>query len=386
VLLHSRLQARRAEIEQAALTRVHAISDTKTADPEYIQGLRAAVSAALDYSFAGVEHGRADSLRLPDSLLVQARIAARNKVSLDIVLRRYCSGYCLVGDFLVQEADETPLKGTVLKELLRVQAALFDRLVVAVTDEYARECKERLDTAEERRARHVEGLLAGEILNASELAYDLEANHLGLIARGPGSLEAIRDLAKAVDRRLLPINRPGSTIWAWLGGRRDIDLDNLDRTLSQGWPREVFLAIGEPSHGLQGWRLTHRQARAILPIAMHSSKNFARYSDDALLASMVQDDLLMTSLHQLYLAPIEDGHDNGELFRRTLRAYFAASGNVSSAAAALKISRKTVTNRIATTERRLGRRLSSCSVDLQAALRLEEWHCRENRSFGSRFG
>jgi hypothetical protein len=46
-------------------------------------------------------------------LLVQARLAARSDVSLDIVLRRYFAGYSLLGDFLVGEADRlgwpTPL-------------------------------------------------------------------------------------------------------------------------------------------------------------------------------------------------------------------------------------------------------------------------------------
>jgi hypothetical protein len=52
----ARLKERRSELEQAALTRVHAIADpVEAADPEYAEGLRRAVKAALDYGFAALE-------------------------------------------------------------------------------------------------------------------------------------------------------------------------------------------------------------------------------------------------------------------------------------------------------------------------------------------
>lgn len=100
---------------------------------------------------------------------------------------------------------------------------------------------------------------------------------------------------------------------------------------------------------------------------MRGSKNVVRYADEALLASMMQDDLLVTSLFQLYLAPLADERDGGKALRQTLRAYFAAKGNVSSAATALQVSRKTITNRLALAEERLDRQLTSCSAELEGA-------------------
>ena len=49
-------------------------------------------------------------------------------------------------------------------------------------------------------------------------------------------------------------------------------------------PAEVALAIGEPGQGLAGWRFSHRQAAAALPIALHSDRTHTRYADVALLA------------------------------------------------------------------------------------------------------
>ena len=86
----------------------------------------------------------------------------------------------------------------------------------------------------------------------------------------------------------------------------------------------------------------------------------------------LQDDLLATSLHQLYLEPLEGERDGGKVARETLRAYFAAERNVSSAAAALGVNRNTVTSRLRAIEATVGRSLAFCGSELEAALRLAE--------------
>jgi hypothetical protein len=371
--LRARLQARRGEIEEAILARAYGVSDPgEAADPEYLQGLRAAVSAAIEYGLAGIEAVERRPPPIPAALLVQARVAARSGVSLDTVLRRYFAGYTLLGDFLMQEVErDTLLQGTTLKGMLRAQATIFDRLVAAVTEEYTREASGHPDTTEERRVEQVKGLLAGELPDASELAYELEAHHLGAIAVGSEAPEALRVLAVALDRRLLLVRRGEGTAWAWLGGRRRADPAEIERQVSGNWPARVSLAIGEPAQGLAGWRLTHRQARAALSVARCHTPSVVRYADVALLASMAQDDLLTTSLRKIYLDPLSEERDGGEALRETVRAYFAAGRNVSSAAAALGVNRHTVTSRLRAIEERLGRPLSACATEIDAALRLE---------------
>jgi diguanylate cyclase with GGDEF domain/PucR-like helix-turn-helix protein len=368
----TRLSERREEIELAVLTRVYGVSDPgEAADLEYVEGLRAAVSAAIDYGLEGVEGGERHPPPVPAALLAQARIAARNGVSLDTVLRRYFGGYTLLGDFLIEEADGIGLQGAALKRLLRAEAALFDRLLTAVSEAHTDEAGHRPDTPEQRRIELIERLLAGEQLDTGELGYEFEAHHLAVTCAGRGGEEAIRELAKALDRRLLLVSREGRTVWAWLGGRRSLDPENLDRLLASTLPRQVSLALGEPGEGLAGWRFSHRQARAALPIALRVSEPFVRYADVALLASILRDDLLATSLHQIYLKPLEHERDGGETLKETLRAYFGTERNVSSAAAALGVSRQTVVNRLHATEKRFARPLSGCAAEVEAALALE---------------
>jgi hypothetical protein len=370
--LAERLRARRGEIEEALLTRTYAIADPKEAvDPEYAEGLRAAVSAALDFGLAAVEQGEERSPQVPVLLLAQARLAARNNIPLDTVLRRYFAGYTTLGDFIVQEAGAVNLKEPWLKRLLREQAALFDRFLAAIGEEHGREDRATPNTSDRRLAEQVERLLAGELLDTSRLRYDFDGFHLGLLVSGAGSQDAIREMAANLDRRLLIVERAEGTIWAWLGGRRPLDPVEVHSRFATNWPHDVRAALGEFGEGLTGWRLTHLQAKAAMAIAQRGPESLLRYADVALLAAALQNDLLGTSLHQLYLAPLERERDSGKVARETLRAYFAAERNVSSAAATLGVKRHTVTNRLRRIEERLSRQLDPIASDLELALLLE---------------
>jgi PucR C-terminal helix-turn-helix domain/GGDEF-like domain len=371
-VISARLRARRAEIEAAVLARASAISDpAESHDPEYLEGLRTTISDAVDYGLAAIERGEDHKPSLPPTLLAQARLAARNGVGLDTVLRRYSAGYVLLSDFLIEEAEHSNLRGGVLRRLLRAQAAL-DRLLAAVSEEYAREERERPGTRDQRRAERIERLLAGEQLDTSGLDYDFEGFHLGVIGAGPGAWKALRGLAIALDCRLLALRRGEGTVWAWLGSRQMIDDEDLRRHVSANWPVGASLAIGEPGAGIPDWRLTHHQAKAALAIALRSPEPLVRYADVALMASVVRDDLLAASLHRLYLGPLKAEHSGGKVACDTLRAYFSAERNISSAAAALGVNRNTVASRLRTIEATIGRPLNTCGPELETALRLAE--------------
>ena len=371
--LSAALGVRRPELEEATLARVYGVADpTAAADPQYLDGLRSAVRAAVDYGFAAIEDCSDRVAPIPAVLLVQARLAARNRISLDTVVRRYHGGNTLFTEMLIEEAEECELPRDELRRLFRLVAASFDRLLAAVSDEYRREGEVQAVSGERRRVAFVERLLAGELLGSGELNYELGHHHLGLVAAGAGGAEALRKLGERLDRRLLLVEPDEETAWAWLGGQRRLDSGELDILASVKWPEHVALGCGEPGHGLGGWRLTHRQAAAALPVALRATEGLVRYADVALLAAVLQDDLLATSLRDLYLVPLSEERNEGAIAKETLRAYFAAAGNASSAAAALGVSRRTVASRLAAIEERLGRPVEAASAELETALRLEE--------------
>lgn len=369
-LVVAHLRQRRSAIGEALQARMYAIGDpSEPIDPLYLQGLKSSLTAALDYGLESVELGNEHAPPIPVPLLAQARVAARSGVRLDTVLRRYFAGYNLFGEFLLDAAAETGVGGEMLKAMARGQAGLFDRLMAAISDEYEREAIEDSRwTTTRRRLQQVKGLLRGELLEAPDLGYDFDAEHLGLIATGPATVEKLRAVAERFGLRLLVVKPEDAVAWVWFGG----DPEDVDALHAAHWSRnEGVVSVGAPGRGLEGWRLTHRQAAAALPVAQRSRDGVARYAGAALLAASMRDGVLADSLHHLYLRPLLTGPNGGRVLLETLRAYFEAERNVSSTAAALGVNRRTINRRIRTAEEVIGRRLHQVAGELEAALQLD---------------
>ncbi len=369
--LAERLKERRGEIEEATLLRVRALADPpQVSEAEYAQGLQRAVAVALDYGIEGIAKSEEQVPAPPPELLAQARLAARNRVGLDVVLRRYVAGQTLLGDFLMAEAAE--LSPAEPKRSLRRLSALLERLLAAVSTAYEEELKLRRRGSERHRAERIERLLCGESLEASGLSYDFEAHHLAILAQGPGAGELLGALASDLDARPLALEREHSLIWAWLGSRREPDQAKAMRLAKRMAREGTFVSLGEPGEGIAGWRLTHRQAEAALAVARRGEEPVVRYAEVALLASAMQDELLVASLKRLFLEPLEAERDGGEVLRETLRTHIGTGGNISSSAAALGVDRRTVTRRIRTIEEKLGHSLPDRAAEVEVALRLWE--------------
>jgi GGDEF-like domain/PucR C-terminal helix-turn-helix domain len=376
-----RLRARQGEIEQAIFARVREVVSAPADDPEYLDGLRGAVAGAVEFCLAGLERGDGFPAEIPAQAVAQARRAARSGVSLDKVLRRYIVGNALICDYIMQECDSVEPRGRVSgRELLRAQAAQLDRLVIGVTREHVAELQRASRSHEHRLLERIRMLLAGEdggegaapsTLDA-ELDYQLEGEHLGVIARGAGAVDAMHKLALSLDRRLLCVARGEELVWAWLGGRRALDVATLARIVPEAQPgSDVRLAVGEPARGFEGWRRTHRQAQAAMLVAARRPRALTRYGDVALLAAVLKDHALGSALVEIYLTPLERSRDGGQILRKTLRAYLAAERNASSAAVALGVARSTVERRVGAVEACLGRTLHPCPTELEVALQLD---------------
>lgn len=365
-----RLRACRSQVEEAIAVRVQAVEDpTAARDPEYARGLQGAVGAALGHAIAVLESSGNDAEPIPVELIAQARLAARNRVTLDTVLLRYLAGHAVICDFLLEEMGTSP---TELRRALRAETALLERVLTGVTAAYRQEVEDHGQSTERRRADRVRRLLAGEPRDAPELGYDLDPWHLGLVASGVGAPRALRELAAAADRRLLLVHPGGTEVWGWLGGRRPLAAEKLVELVLAERQADLVLSIGEPGFGPSGWRLSHRQAKAAMPIALRSTPGIIHHAQVALLASALNDEVLTSSLIDSYLTPLALDPDGGIALRQTVRAYLSAECNVTATAASLGVSRPTVKNRLCTVEERVGRPIGSCAAEIETALRLEE--------------
>jgi len=256
--------------------------------------------------------------------------------------------------------------------MLNLQALFVERIMAAVSIEHKRELKRARHTPEQRHAELVARLLAGEQLGTAELGYDLDGWHLGVIATGIGAREALSAMARSADRQLLSVSHREETVSAWLGGKRRIEVGDLGVVVPAEQGADLALAIGEPGRGLQGWRLTHRQAQAARLVALHRPRRLTRYAEEMLLAAALRDETLANSLQEIFLAPLRSQRDGGASSLQTLREYLSSGCNASAAGSELGVNRHTVESRLNTAQQHLGRELDTCLVELEVALRLEE--------------
>ena len=374
--LAERLRARRSEIEDAVFARFRDIGFDPTAgeDAEYVTRSRAAVAEAVEYGIMGIAQGEELLDSIPPAAMAQTRRAARNGVSLEKVLLRYNAGRAVLEDFVMQEAEHSDFSSQriALRHVLATLAVLLDHLTSSGVNEYQDEVERMAHSPELRRAKRVHRLLAGGHLDAAELGYELDAWHLGVVAMGASATETVRGLAAGLGCELLSVSASQETVWAWFGSQRRLANADVERLLSVRKPAGVSLAIGEPGKGLDGWRLTHREAQAAMRIALRRPQRLTRFGDVALLAAVLRDKDFARALLEIYLSPLEGQRDGGAVSRETLRAYFAAGCNAATAAAALGRARHTVERRLHAIEQKLGRLLHTCHAELEVALLLEE--------------
>jgi hypothetical protein len=384
--LAARLRDRQAEIEAATLDRVGAVASTiGSDDPAYVGGLRAAVAAAVEYALGDAICTAESPPQPPLAVLAQVRRAAELGVGLEIVLRRLFAGHGSLVEFVMDESldDESPSTRRVSRDMREALEALLARLTEAAAVEHRAALSLASEAPGLRRAAVVHALLGGQLADRRSLGYELDdVWHLGLIATGLGAQDALAKLQKVVGCELLSVpGQPGEQ-WAWLTSATSTRIAEIGR-LRVTVPVGVSVAIGEPRHGARGWRLTHEEAKAALPLALASRGGMIRCADVLLEAVLLKDRQLASLLREVYLAPL-DGlmRDGAGVIHETLRVYFASGHNVNVTATRLEVDRRTVWYRLDKVAKRLGCPPEMRRAELEVALRLAAYesdhdHARE---------
>lgn len=343
-----------------------------TRDVEYQRGLREAAYRGVDYGIALLEGEAGQRPQVPIALIAQARLAARQGISLEMVMKRFLGAKTLLDHFMLEEAAAMgALDPALLQSALAAHGNAFDRLFATIIEEYQREERSCRRSPGDRQLVQVRRLLAGELIDLSSLDYDLNRYHLGLVVGSPEARELIRLLAAETDSRPLIVRADEAETWAWLGSKEPLDPATVGRLATRSCTDAAPIAMGEPAQGCSGWRLTHRQAQAAFFTQVPGAA-FTRFAEVAMVIGATESPLLSVSLPELYLAPLQKERDGGKDLCATLRAYFSADRNISSAAAALKVSRQTVTSRLRHVETHFGLPLTICGDAVAAALRMEE--------------
>ena len=352
-------------------------------DPDFVEVYRASFRRQLHFIYDGLASGRdLDGREVPAPALEEARLSAGFGIRLASLLLGYRVTHRLILDEAIELAGkriaDADLRVAVLRETSRWLFAYIDWMTARVTTVYERERELLVRDRERRRRQLVRDLLDARPVEAGLLGYELERDHVGLVAWGEQperALDAIRD---ATGLALLTVAGTGATAWGWLGAAAIGD-GELRAVRGLEWPAGVRLAIGEPRHGADGFRLTHRQALSAYRIARDGSDPVTWHADVALLALTLQDPAVAREFVLRELGSLAEDDERSELLRDTLAAYFATGQNAVAAAAALGVHDRTVLYRLRSIEARLGRPILARREELGVALRLAPVVLRDER-------
>jgi DNA-binding PucR family transcriptional regulator len=316
--------------------------------------------------------------RLPESpayeAIEEARVAARARVPLESLLHTYRVGHAVVWERALDHVQQMRLdeqsRHAVLQIGSRSMFTYVDAIAAAVTKEYTRERDTLMRSSIQRRVQLVREVLAGAPIGAAELGYDLDAEHIAAVVKGPGAEAYLHEVEHQTGRSLLTVAVSDNSVWGWLGSQAPFDGTQRKRLAAIIPSADTRAAIGEPGWGADGFRRSHAEALAAHRVAERLQHPVTRYDDVVLEATLLADERAARRMIERELAEINGIDDRSCKLRSTLEAYLSTGSNASAAAAILNVSDRTVAYRIRTIEELLGRTVVTRSAELSAALRL----------------
>lgn len=346
-------------------------------DPVYNEAERSSVLSALTSIVDGLAGGRRPPDRPSDAALQEARIAAQAGIDLHSLLRTYRVGQSILWDVILEETlrvvDSDERRMSVLRQASDYQYGWNNKVTEAVIAAYQAEHNAYFFRSQDRKRRAVvSDILRGMPADVQQLGYSLRAEHLAVVAWGRSPEANIRALAVSLDARHLTVSSTSGTYLGWLGSstlKRVLE-ERPEAARAMG---ETHLALGEVAHGVDGFRLSHRQAWQAYRVGKLRSADVVNYSDVALEALMLKDRQAVQDFVSRELGPLHDEDDpRGELLKSTLRAYFRSGQNAASTAQAIHVHERTVAYRLRSIESRLGVTIGARRDELAVALRLAD--------------
>lgn len=310
----------------------------------------------------------------PSEADLQAAKAATEIGTLRFLLDGYQSLQRSLVEAWIELVDEADVDPSLRQELLQYGSEYFSAYQRQVTgfvvDAFQHDLNRARGGGEQRRFEAIRRLIDGDPLAASQLDFDIEQHHLGVVAWGSGAGETILDLARRLERISLTIRALNGTYWGWISGARPLGAATERRLADYVAPADTGIAVGLEGYGDIGFRTTNGQALRARWVARRLDLRVAFYADVAIEALASSNRWEARSFIAHELRGIDDDSSVSMRIRETILAYFKAEQNAASAAAALGIHQQTVANRLRAAEERLGYPVVSRRVELETALRL----------------
>jgi DNA-binding PucR family transcriptional regulator len=277
----------------------------------------------------------------------------------------------------------------VTQRLLAVSFRYIDEISGHVIAAYQEERERWLLVRSAARAGRVRQLLDQEPpdvdLAEASVGYRLRRNHLGLVSwvpeatEGGAGLERLERVTRVVARGLRCSARPlfipydQSVAWSWLPlpGPEEIRWDVVRDVVAEE-DTTARVAAGDPAPGVEGFRVTHQQARRAQDVAELAvpGARVTVFADVGPVALLLADFAAARGWvwQVLGVLAADDGQDAA--LRETLRVFLSTGGSYKATAGLLGLHRNTVQYRVRKSREALGYPLDRRRQDIELALRV----------------
>ncbi|MFJ3641568.1 PucR family transcriptional regulator [Streptomyces sp. NPDC090108] len=336
--------------------------------------------------------GRDDEeFEAPPVTLEFARRLAQQGVPITVLLRAYRIGQAVfqqrvIARIAAGDVTAEQVAGATMA-LASLVFSFIDRVSEQVVAAYVRERDTWMRHHNTLRLARVQALLDGRSSGTDELdavlGFSSSRPMAGVVvwcgretaeADRPGRLEKHLDrlaaLSGAVPRPVLSVAPDSSTLWAWIPCTR-AGLAAVTAHPPEA-PGDVRAAVGEPASGLDGFRVSHRQACQAQTIALAAGPGHTRpfltssqLGPLALVAAEVRD---LRAWVGTVLGGLADDDENCARMRETVWSYLSSGSSLNAAAAELHLHKNTIQYRIRKAEETRGRPFSEGRVDVEVAL------------------
>lgn len=351
---------------EAAMSNVHAV----------LRGLAAAESPA--------------SAQAPDQTLSWVSTLAQRGIAVAAIPRCYVIGLGLCDAALREAVSRLAVPESVKWELTNAASQyLFqycEKVSGDLVDHYARERELWVRGADSVRAELVMAIVSGRPVDphvtSAALQYNLDRLHVAVVVwsdpRSPDKppLQALKRAAAEIAHHvkgieLLVVPAGTSMVWAWTSGPSVTD--DLPADLHIDTP--LMAAVGGVAHGLEGFALSHRQARdgrRMSAVFSQPAGTVTVHRDIALDALVTQNLSAAGVFVRTELGELSSDSERARRLRTTLTAFFEEGQSWGRTAERLGVHQNTVMYRVQQARDLLGRPLNERRLELEVALRLAE--------------
>jgi DNA-binding PucR family transcriptional regulator len=386
-----------ADLAERTVSHIHAEAPELLPDAQIVEEARNGTAESFSQLAQLIELS-ADPRRVepPPSTLAFIRSAVWRQVPLSDNMRFYRLAQEQVWQWFFARITATCHDpgdlATALELTTRFLFAFVDGATVRVDEAYEVERETWLRGAAAARADALEDILADRERDgqaaSKRLRYDVGRHHLGIIAwlehvpETGDALSILNESISGVARSFAAessITQPiGSlVVAAWFSSHRAFSTEGMaifeNGSRPYSLPHGLSIAVGEPGHGLAGFRRTHIQAgharRVAALVAPHGGP-ITRYRDVAVAALCTADGDHAAAFVSSVLGPL--AADDVVTFRlaTTLATYLRENRSRTKSAVQLGIHPNTVSYRVHQAEELLGRDLTGDLLDLRVALEL----------------